>query len=112
MSNPVPPQDSLTTPPTAQASPVQCISGSLIAAALAFALYRLTTSIAQTFTANPITSHNPTAINISAAVRTLVVGMSALGTGIFGLAAFGLMALAIQILLQRLLKSTNPPSNS
>lgn len=100
MPDPVPSQNSLSAT-LSQPSPLQCVSGSLVAGALAFALYRLTRAIAQTFAANPLQSHNPTAVNISVAVRTLVTGMSTLATAVFGFAALGLMALAIQILWQR-----------
>lgn len=91
---------------SSQSGPLQCALGSLVAGALTLILYRLTFAIAQSLAANPIHSQNPTALSISAAVRTLVVGMSALGTGIFGIAALGLLALAMQLLVQRLFKST------
>jgi len=94
---------------SSQPSPARCFSGSLVAGALSFLLYRLTTSIAQTLAANPIQSHNPTAVNLSGAVRTLVIGSSTLATGVFGIAALGLMALAIQLLWQRLSKSAEQP---
>ncbi len=97
---------------SSQSGPLRCASGSLVAGSLALVLYRLTISIAGSLAANPIHSQNPTALSISAAVRTLVVGMSALGTGIFGIASLGLMALAIQLLAQRLFKSTQQPPNS
>ncbi|MFW6295825.1 MAG: DUF3082 domain-containing protein [Halothece sp.] len=58
--------------------------------------------IAQAFASKPITSTNPTAINISVAVRTLVVGMAALGTGLFSIVAVGLIALMIQTIIQQL----------
>jgi len=46
--------------------------GTGIAGTLAYLLYALTVAIAQTFAAKPIHFHNPLAINIAAAVRTLV----------------------------------------
>ena len=48
----------------------------------------------------PIHSDNPMVVNISSAVRTLVVGVVALGMGIFGLVAIGLFALMVQLLIQ------------
>lgn len=81
-------------------NPLRCLTGALISGGLANALYSLTAAIAQSFAAKPIHSDNVAVVNISSAVRTLVVGISALGTGIFGLVAIGLVALAIQILIQ------------
>jgi hypothetical protein len=95
-----------------QPGPLKCLSGSLLAGSIAMLLYRLTTAISQSFAAHPIASDNQTAITISIAVRTLVVGMSTLATGIFGVAALGLIALAVQILFQRFSKSTTQPPNS
>lgn len=95
-----------------QPGPLSCLSGSLLAGSIAILLYRLTTAISQSFAANPITSDNQTAITISIAVRTLVVGMSTLATGVFSIAALGLMALGMQILFQRLFRSTTQPPNS
>lgn len=91
-------------------SPLRCLSGAFISGGLGFALYSLTISIAQTFAAKPVHSDNVTVINITAAVRTLVVGMSALGTGIFGLVGLGLVALAIQLIIQQLRNRPSPPT--
>ena len=90
-------------------SPLNCLIGALISGGLATALYFLTASIAQTFAAKPVHSTNTIVVNITAAVRTLVIGMSALATGIFGLVALGLVALAIQLLFQKL-SQADPPS--
>ncbi len=103
----VQPTNTGQTPP----NPLNCLSGALISGGLATALYFLTTSIVQTFAAKPVHSNNLLVVNITAAVRTLVVGMSALATGIFGLVAIGLVALAIQLLVQKLSKRTDPPGN-
>lgn len=107
MNNPTPtqnpadrPTDTAQTPPT----PLNCLTGAVMAGGIAIALYSLTASIAQTFAAKPIHSNNPAVVNIASAVRTLVVGITALGTGIFGLVAIGLVALAVQILIQQLIK--------
>ena len=78
----------------------QCLLGSAIAGGIALPLYWLTHSIARSFADKPIASTNPTAINISVAVRTLVTGGFALATGVFALAAVGLLLLALQLLVQ------------
>jgi hypothetical protein len=83
---------------------LQCLTGSLIAGSVAVPLYVLTMSIAQSFASKPVHSDNITAIKISVAVRTLVVGMATLATGIFAMAALGLIGLALQILIQKLVK--------
>ncbi len=81
-------------------SPFNCISGSAIAGSMAVGLYFLATSIAGNFAAKPLASTNPLAQNISALVRTTVVGVCALGTGIVGSVALGLLALGIQTLVR------------
>ena len=88
--------------------PLRCFSGSLMAGGIGFACYKLMLSIAQTFAAKPIHSDNITVINITAAVRTLVVGVVALGAGVFALAAFGLFALGLQVAFQG--RQPTPPS--
>lgn len=67
---------------------------------MAYLLYRMTLSIAQTLAANPIKSTGAIANNIAVLVRTLVVGMAALATGIFALVALGLLALGVQLLIR------------
>jgi hypothetical protein len=91
-----------STPDLASVNPLRVITGGLISGGFAIALYSLTTSIATTFAAKPIASDNQTAISISIAVRTLVVGACALGTGVFAIASLGLLALSVQILFVRL----------
>lgn len=86
--------------PEALPSPLRSLTGALIAGGFALGLYRLTEAIATSFATKPIMSSNPIARNISAAVRTLVVGGSTLATGIFAIAAFSLILLAIQVALQ------------
>jgi ribosomal protein S9 len=78
------------------------LSGASISGGFAIALYFLTSSIAQTFAKKPLTSTSPVAINISIAIRTLVVGVSTLATAIFAIVALGLVAVAIQSLVQQL----------
>lgn len=97
--------DANSNPP----SPLRCAIGSLIAGVMAFGLYSLTSSIAQTFAAKPIQSQNITVINITVAVRTLVVGISTLATAVFSLIAIGLLALAIQVSIQQLKNQLAPP---
>lgn len=91
---------------------LRCITGSLVSSALAAAGYLLTSSIAQSFANKPIHSDNVAVVNISSAVRTLVVGISTMATGIFALVSLGLMALGIKILIQQLGKQSAPPSDA
>jgi len=105
MSDPAP-----TTPKPA--GPLQCLLGGVIASGFAFGLYRLTSAIALSFAEHPLQSGSSTAVSISVAVRTLVVGLCALGTGIFGISSLGLIALAVQLLIQRLLQPKAPPPSS
>jgi len=83
-------------------TPLRCLTGAVIAGGLGFAMYSLTIAIATSFAHKPIHSDNPIVLNISSAVRTLVVGMSALATGIFAVVGVGLLALAVQLLVQQL----------
>ncbi|NEP11009.1 MAG: DUF3082 domain-containing protein [Symploca sp. SIO2C1] len=110
---PTPNQDSQTTENTQTSiSPLRCLTGAMISGGLAFAVYSLTSSIAETYANKPIASTNPTAINIAIAVRTLVVGMSTLATFVFSIATVGLVALAIQISIQQLKNRTASTSDS
>jgi hypothetical protein len=86
--------------------PLRSLSGAVISAILGVLLYRLTRSIALSFASHPIVSDNRIVHNLSAAVRTLVVGICAMGTGIFCLVAVGLVGLAIQVTLQHFLNRT------
>ena len=85
-----------------EVSPLSCFSGSFVAGTLAILVYRMMIAIATTFANKPVTSDNPTVINLSAAVRTLVVGIVALGAGVFGIAALGLFLLGIQLTIKKL----------
>jgi Protein of unknown function (DUF3082) len=103
MTEPTPtqkPETPSNTSSKALPGPLRCLSGSAVSGVLAIALYSLTSSIATNFASKPIESDNFTVVNITVAVRTLVVGVSALATGIFGLIAIGLAALAIQVLFK------------
>lgn len=96
-------------PASATITPWKCLRGSVLAAILALLLYRLTTAIAQSFAAHPISTHNQITYNLSVAVRTLVVGLSTMATAIFAIAALGLVGLAIQLVVQKF-KPSVPPS--
>ncbi|MEM6451654.1 MAG: DUF3082 domain-containing protein [Cyanobacteria bacterium P01_D01_bin.105] len=89
------------------ATPLRCFTGALTAGAFSLLAYRLTVSIATSFANKPVTSSNAAVVNISAAVRTLVVGIVALGAGVFGIAALGLAALGIQLLVKKVMGSSS-----
>lgn len=89
-----------------QVSPLSCFSGAFVAGTLAILVYRMMIAIATTFANKPVISDNPTVINLSAAVRTLVVGSVALGAGVFGIAALGLFLLGVQLLIKKLMGKT------
>jgi hypothetical protein len=95
MSDPQNPPTPESTPPT----PLRCFIGALVAGGLGTAAYFLTTSIATTFANKPPTG-SALAVNISIAVRTLVVGTSTLATALFGITALGLVALGIQVMIK------------
>ena len=87
-------------------SPLRCFVSSAIAGIIAFGAYSLLQSIVQTYGAKAITSNNPLVINLTTAVRTMVMGIVALGTGVFSLAAVGLFLLGIQLTIQSLKKAS------
>ncbi|NEP63114.1 MAG: DUF3082 domain-containing protein [Symploca sp. SIO2G7] len=89
-----------------EVSPLRCFSGAFLAGTLAILIYRMMIAIATTFAQKPIMSDNPTVINISVAVRTLVVGIVTLGAGVFGIAAVGLLLLGIQLTIKKLMGQT------
>lgn len=90
----LPPNPNPENPPTL--TPLRCLTGAVIAGTMATGLYFLTVSIAESFAKSPIPTTNQTAINISIAVRTLVVGVSTMATAVFGIIGLGLILLAIQ----------------
>jgi hypothetical protein len=107
MTNQTPTQETpltVTTTEPVQPTLMRCFMGSAISGGFAYACMMLTSAIATTFAHKPIHSDNPIAVNISAAVRTLVTGVSTLATFIFAFAAFGLFCLGIQLLFQKLMK--------
>ncbi|MGB8700327.1 MAG: DUF3082 domain-containing protein [Thermosynechococcaceae cyanobacterium] len=96
--------DSSPSPPTNVSippSPLRSLSGALLSATLGLLLYRLTAAMVQSFAQHPVLSHKTVVINLTAAVRTLVVGLATMATGIFAIAALGLVALAIQTLVRQ-----------
>jgi Protein of unknown function (DUF3082) len=87
-----------TTPPEATLpSPLKCLTGALIAGTMSIAMYTMTSKIATTFATKPMVQKTNMAVNIAAAVRTLVVGSTALGAVTCGIIAIGLIGLAIQV---------------
>jgi uncharacterized membrane protein HdeD (DUF308 family) len=86
-------------------TPLRCFLSSVIAGALAFASYSLFSSIVQTYATKAVTSNNPIVINITSAVRTLVMGVVALATGVFAMVMIGLFLLGIQLMVQSFKKA-------
>lgn len=95
-----------------QPSLLQYLTGSLISGGCAIALYLLTSSIAHAFANKPVSSTNQTAIRITLAVRTLVVGLSTLATTLFTIIGLGLMAAAIYVSVQKLKNRQASPSDT
>ncbi len=91
---------------------LRCWTASFLSGGLAIALYFLMMSIVQTYANKPVTSANPVVVNLTAAVRTIVIGMAALGTGVFGLVAIGLFLLGIQVAIQNLQRRFSQKSGS
>ena len=113
MTNPTPTTNTDAQPSEGQdtlPNPLQCLSGALISGGFAIALYFLTSSIGNTFASKPLPSSNQTAIQISIAVRTLVVGVSTLATALFTIIGVGLMGVTIYLFVQQLKNRTSPPS--
>jgi hypothetical protein len=90
------PDESNATP-----TPLNCILGAIVAGILAFALYKMTQSIALSFALKPITSDNSIVVRLSIAIRTLVIGMVTMATGIFGLCSAGLFGLGMQLFVKK-----------
>ena len=85
---------------TAKATPLRCFFASVISGAIAYGLYLLLNSVVQTYATKAVTSTNPVVVNLTAAVRTMIMGIVALGTGVFGVVAIGIFLLGIQLTLQ------------
>ena len=90
---------------TQKATPLRCLFASIISGAIAFGLYLLLNSIVQTYANKAVTSSNPVVVNLTAAVRTMVMGIVALGTGVFGVVAIGIFLLGIQLTVQGMRKA-------
>ncbi|CDM93445.1 MAG: DUF3082 domain-containing protein [Limnospira sp. PMC 1291.21] len=90
------------SPDLSSVNPFQVLMGGLFSGGFAIAMYSLTAAIAHTFANQNIYSDNRTALQISIAIRTLVIGGAALVTGIFTIASLGLLALTVQVLFVRL----------
>ena len=106
MSTPLPTTDTKdeTTPienPLSTQRILRAFTGSLIAGTMTLLFYKMLIAISTTFANKPIVSDNIRVVNLSAAVRTLVMGTIALGTGVFGMAAIGLLLLGLQMIWQR-----------
>jgi hypothetical protein len=95
-------ETSTATEAIKKVTPWRCLVGAVISGSLGTGLYFLLAAIAQTYATKPVTSTNPLVVNISVAVRTLVVGIVALGTGLLGMVTVGLILLAIQLSIQTL----------
>ena len=81
-------------------TPLRCFVSSVVSGIIAYGAYSLFQSIVQTYGAKAITSQNPIVINLTTAVRTLVMGIVAMGAGVFALVAVGLFLLGIQLTIQ------------
>ena len=88
-------------------SPVQCLMSAIISGSIGYAVYLMTQAIATTFANKPIHSDNTFVINLSAAVRSLVIGIASLASSMFAIVTLGLIALAIQLIWQRLTKKSS-----
>ncbi|WP_204140163.1 DUF3082 domain-containing protein [Halomicronema sp. CCY15110] len=103
--------DSAIAPPAENPLSTQRIlrafTGSLMAAVFAMLFYKMLIAVASSFAHKPVTSDNITVVNLSAAVRTLVLGSITLGTGVFAISAIGLSLLGLQMIWQRFNGSDN-----
>ena len=88
-----------------KATPIRCFFAASISGGIAFCLYLLFNSVVQTYATKAVTSSNPVVVNLTAAVRTMVMGIVALGTGVFGVVAVGLFLLGIQVTVQSIKKT-------
>ena len=87
------------------ATPFRCFSAAILSGGIAYLCYLMFNSIVHTYAAKAVTSSNPIVVNLTAAVRTMVMGVVALGTGVFGVVAIGLFLLGIQVTIQSLKKA-------
>lgn|GEM_PF-682415 len=117
MSTPVPSSDTDTAAkppenPLSTSRILRAFTGSLMAGTIALLCYKMLTAVATSFAHKPVTSDNITVINLSAAVRTLVLGSITLGTGVFAIAAIGLTLLGLQMIWQRFTGQPPTPSSA
>ncbi|MDJ0553133.1 MAG: DUF3082 domain-containing protein [Microcoleaceae cyanobacterium MO_207.B10] len=98
MTNSTPKSDNNSTQ---NVNPLQCLASAVISGGLGTGAYLLMKSIAETFASKPIISDNVFVVNISTAVRALVVGVVAFAACMCGMVTLGLIALAIQVTFQR-----------
>ncbi len=91
----------ITPPERSVPSPLNCLTGALIAGTMSIACYTMMSKIATSFATNPMIQKTTMANNIAAALRTLVVGSTALGTAVCGIISVGLVGLAIQVLFTK-----------
>ena len=87
------------------ATPLRCFSAAILSGGIAYLCYLMFNSVVHTYAAKAVTSSNPIVINLTAAVRTMVMGVVALGTGVFGVVAIGLFLLGVQVTIQSLKKA-------
>ncbi|ABG51564.1 MAG: DUF3082 domain-containing protein [Trichodesmium sp. St16_bin4-tuft] len=107
MTNSTPKSNKKSTP---KVNPLQCLASAVISGSLATVTYSLMQSVAKTFASKPITSDNFLVVNLSGAVRTLVVGVIALVACICAIVTLGLIALAIQTIIHRFTNKEMPPN--
>ena len=82
------------------ATPFRCFTAAILSGGIAYLCYLMFNSVVHTYAAKAVTSTNPIVVNLTAAVRTMVMGIVALGTGVFGVVAIGLFLLGIQVTIQ------------
>ncbi|MGL5510365.1 MAG: DUF3082 domain-containing protein [Microcoleaceae cyanobacterium] len=97
----------VSVPDNLDVSPLQCLMSATIAGTIGYGVYWMTQAIATSFANKPIHSDNTFVINISAAVRSLVIGIASLASSMFAIVTLGLIALAIQLTWQRLTKKSS-----
>ena len=89
----------------------RCLTNASLFGAIAFGFYKMTQGITHQFAVKPIHSDQYMVVQISAAVRTLIVGLMTMGTGIFSFFTVGLILLALKLSFQRLIKPNPSESN-
>lgn len=107
MTNHTPKSNKTSTP---KVNPLQCLTSAVMSGGLATLTYLLMKSVAKTFASKPIISDNFLVVNISGAVRTLVVGVIALVACICAVVTLGLIALAIQTIINGFTNKEMPPN--